>query len=83
MITEEKAEYFKSNIEELKEEILNSLEQKIIDMVKDLILKDKKNISDNSSSEDSAYQAALELGSDFYGTHTSERAKHRNFRKCK
>ena len=38
---------------------------------------------DDSSSSDSAYQAALELGSDYYGNHTSERARHRNFRKCK
>ncbi len=43
----------------------------------------KETIVEDSSSEDSAYQVALEMGSDYYSKNKSDRARHRNFRKCK
>ena len=49
-------------------------------LVKEIMLREGK--YPEESSEDSAYQAALELGSDFYGGgKQSDRARHRNFRK--
>ena len=66
----------------LKEEILKAVETRFADMVQEAVLKYKEQLIE-SSSEDSAYQAALELGSEYYSKHKSERAKHRNFRKCK
>ena len=64
----------------MKQEILDEIELKFGNLSKN---RSKNNYPD-SSSEDSAYQAALELGSDFYGgNNKSDRARHRNFRKCK
>ena len=71
-------------IEELIGNKIAELSSKIQPMVQDVIkLQQQSKSIDDSSSEDSAYQAALELGSDYYGKGLSERARHRNFRKCK
>ena len=68
------------NLQELREELMTQIESKILELVHES-KGNRRNYSDTSS-EDSALEAALELGSDYYGG-TSERARHRNFRKCK
>ena len=71
-----------SNKSDLKKSLFDEMEKRLTDIVKKEIVKYKQDLVD-SSSEDSAYQAALELGSSYYSKHKSERSKHRNFRKCK
>lgn len=44
-----------SDFEQLKEDILLSLEPRISDLILELILREKKVLSDRGSSEDSAY----------------------------
>lgn len=71
------------DIETLKDDILDELRGEFQSLIRDLVHKEGGKYPEESS-EDSAYQAALELGSDFYGgRHASDRARHRNFRKCK